>query len=244
MLGRGKKNYLICSSHRAGSSLLREAIRRSASCGDPAPFLSPHYALDLFESARVTSHPGSDFPAYFREVLAAQLSKNSPFGLTATWQNLEDFPLRMGAPCAAADHRQLARTLLAHLGPTRFIWCRREDKVRQAISFLKAKQSHLHPIPHPLRFDFPSLHALAARFQHEELTWQTFFKTNRIRPLVVTYESFAPDFHLTISRTLKFLGARRSPVPDPIPNKPPADSTSDTWFRLYHEELAKNDPAS
>ena len=250
MFGRRKKNYIICASHRSGSTLLCEGIRWTWRCGDPKEYLSPTRCLALFESGEVKTDPDSDFPGYVREIFETKRMDNGVFGLKIMWKHLQKFPGRMGIPCAQRDHRRLARTLRSTFGDTRFIWSRREDKVRQAISFLKAKQTGLFthqqlgaitPDDDALEFDFDTIHELATRFQHEEDEWKTFFAANRIKPLTVTYESFAPDFEDTITRTLKHIGVydKSLQIPAPKRNKKLADTTSESWFQLYHEYLAK-----
>jgi LPS sulfotransferase NodH len=163
------------------------------------------------------------------------------------WKHLRDYPARMGRAVDKGDHRALGRALREDFGSTRFIWSRRENKVRQAISFLKAKQtglfthqqlSSMSPDEAALQFDFEALDSLVRRLRREDEHWQRFFTKNRIKPFVVTYEDFAGNFEQTISDCLKHLGINpaQAAIQPPKRNRQLADPITDKWVELYQRQ--------
>jgi LPS sulfotransferase NodH len=256
MFWRRKKDYIICASHRSGSTLLCEGVRWTWRCGDPKEYLSPTRSVAMFEKEEIATDPVADFPGYVREVFETKRMENGVFGMKIMWKHLQKFPQRMEIPCAMRDHRRLARVLRSSFGPARYIWSRREDKVRQAISFLKAKQTRLfthqqralggHLDETALEFDFDAISALVTRLEREEEEWKTFFDLNGITPLIVTYEDFAPDYEETIKGCLKHIGVYEESLEIAAPNRNQklADPVSETWVRLYGEEKAKREAAS
>ena len=250
MFGRRKRNYIICASHRSGSTLLCEGIRWTWRCGDPKEYLSPTRCVAMFENGDVSTNPEKDYPGYVREIFETKRMDNGVFGLKIMWKHLQRFPGKMDIPCAQRDHRRLARALRTTFGPTRYIWSRREDKVKQAISFVKAKQTGLFthqqlesitPDEAALEFDFDAVDELVQRFENEEKEWETFFSINKIKPLTVTYEEFAPNYDSTIENALRHIGVyeKGMEIPQPKRNKKLADKTSKAWRQLYLDEREK-----
>jgi LPS sulfotransferase NodH len=238
-------DYIICASHRSGSTLLCEGLRWTWLCGDPREYLSPTRSLAIHQKGETEADPQADFAAYAREIHRTKRTENGVFGLKIMWKHLQTYPARTGRSVDTGDHRGLGRALREDFGRTRFIWSRREDKVRQAVSFLKAKQtglfthqqlSSLSPDEAALHFDFEAVDALVRRLQREDNHWQRFFTKNRLKPHTVTYEEFAERFEATITECLEHLGIdpAQARIQPPQRNQKLADPLTDAWLDLYH----------
>ncbi len=245
----GPRNYVICASHRSGSTLLCEGLRRTWHCGDPREYLSPTRSVAVFEKGEVKIDPREDFPGYLCDVLTTMRTPNGVFGLKVMWKHVRQFPRRMDLPIAMKDHRRIARSLRQTFQPAVFIWCRREDKIRQAVSLVKAKKTRLFThqqrigLPdkepdEPPPFNFDEIDAAVKRFEDEEREWQTFFEAGRIDPLVFTYETFTADFVHHIEKALHHIGLDPAglTVESPKHNQPLADETNEAWRRRYLQE--------
>lgn len=247
-----KKTYIICASHRSGSTLLCEGMRWTWRCGNPKEYLSPVHCVDLHERGDVETDPQKDFPGYIDELLRTRRSENGVFGIKIMWRHLRQFPRRMDIPCAMQDHRRLARSLRQVFGRSHFIWSRREDKVAQAISFLKAKQTGLFTHQQAaegqrqadeakLAYDFQAIDSLVERLEDEERQWRKIFQLGRIRPLTINYEDIASDYPGEVERALRHIGVwnRKCEIRKPERNRKLADATTAEWHRRYSAEAAQ-----
>src|SRR5205823_3164860 len=82
----------------------------------------------------------------------------------------------------------------------RYIWLRRRDQLRQAVSWAKSMQTNVwwdapvppapydEPMPDALRFDFGFLTAALIRMRREDGMWERFFAANQLQPLQIWYE--------------------------------------------------------
>ncbi|MCD6034057.1 MAG: hypothetical protein K0S78_6243, partial [Thermomicrobiales bacterium] len=107
------------------------------------------------------------------------------------------------------------------------VWVTREDKVRQAISWFKARQTGVwgqdqgqsapklgrawrlgdEPLePGELAFDYDGIAALVRQAEAEDAAIGQFFATSGIEPFRVVYEEFTPRYEETILALLRWLG--------------------------------------
>ncbi len=251
-----KRTFIICASHRSGSTLLCEGMRWTWRCGDPKEYLSPVHSVALYQRGDISVDPEQDFPGYIEELMRCQRSENGMFGLKIMWKHLQKLPRKCDIPCAMSDHRRLARSLQKIFGRSHFIWSRRENKTKQAISFLKAKQTGLfthqqmaqgdrQPDRSRLDYDFDAIQSLVHRFEAEEEHWKKVFKLGRIRPLIITYENIAKDYRGEVERALRHVGVwgNDCEIKQPDRNRKLADDTTAEWYHRYLED-SENSEAS
>jgi LPS sulfotransferase NodH len=131
----------------------------------------------------------------------------------------------------------------------RYVWIVRDDKVRQAISYWKARESGVWgqrgPRPTiPLKtpaFDFAGIDALLQTVLAEEAAIGRFCAESGIAPHRVVYEQLARDYAPTTRALLAFLGipdAASRPIADPRTQKL-ADAESDEWAARFRELQAR-----
>ncbi len=89
-----------------------------------------------------------------------------------------------------------------------------------------------------LKFDFKEIRKNKERLEEEERCWEKFFKVNKIRPLIVTYEDFVSDYAGTIKAALAHLdlSEEECEIASPKKNKRLADGLNQEWYRLYREQ--------
>jgi LPS sulfotransferase NodH len=129
----------------------------------------------------------------------------------------------------------------------RFVWIRRRDTTRQAVSLWKALQtqqwrrdSDEDVRAKGLRFSFAAVNHLKLRIDEHNAAWQDFFDGCGEEPVRVVYEDLVEDYEGTVLRLLDELGVQ---VPQNFAVEKPrmrrqADELSEEWVRLYDERAA------
>jgi trehalose 2-sulfotransferase len=219
--------YAVCALPRSGSSLLCELLFTTALAGAPAEYFDP--ALRKQFSRRW----GTDsLDAYLRALLARKTGPNGVFGFKAHFFQLaETFP---GASLEEA------------LPGLRHVYITRNDRLRQAISWLRALQTHKwasdHEVPvrQPEVFRREQIDNLIAGVVERERRWEMFFADSGIEPLRITYEDLVAAPEDTVVAVLGHLGLEHAgsiPVGTPTLRRQADDLTGD-WVSRYLDEAA------
>ncbi len=128
-----------------------------------------------------------------------------------------------------------------------FVWIRRRDTTRLAVSLWKALQtqewrrdSDEETGGKDLRFSFAAVNHLNLRIDEHSDAWQSFFEGCGIEPVQVVYEDLVDDYRGTIEQVVREVGI---PIPDDFAPVQPkmkrqADELSEEWVRLYGEGKA------
>ena len=224
--------YLVCATPRSGSNLLCEALTISGLAGWPEEVFCRSTARWTLPEWGETS----DILQYLEWLFEDRSAPNGVFGAKIM---LNDF-LRLCAelrkkPASAAPELACAFPGL------RYIWMRRRDTLRQAISRTRANQTghwrqhdgHVTlALPKP-RFDRDEILQSQRQIEIEEATWQTFFDSSGIDPVVVWYEDVVGSYQATALRVLKNLGIK-------VPRRvwfgerrllSQSDSTTEKWMQ-------------
>ncbi|MFK7741474.1 MAG: Stf0 family sulfotransferase [Planctomycetota bacterium] len=238
-------SYLVCTTQRSGSNLLCQLLRDSGIAGFPEEYFAERffdgYARKLFEL--------DGFPDRFGDYLACVLARRSPngaFGSVMMWSYLDEICGRIRSDDrmsrAASSHDVLVETF----GAPRYIWLRRRNKVRQAISMVRAEISdqwvsrdrERRPTPRELprdRFDYDRIAGVAKHFEQSDAGWQRFFEAAGVEPIAFDYEDFAADTASAVPAVIEALGLA---VPKDIAVAPPklqrqADQLSEEWYERF-----------
>jgi LPS sulfotransferase NodH len=235
---------LICTVPRSGSWLLADALDRTNRCGRPREYFRPDYQKLYLEAWH-----SSDVRSYTEYVALALTAATTPNGMGAVKLHWDQFRhllrcLRESPGLTDLPDRELVDRVFPD---ARYVHLVREDKPAQAVSWYRAIHSgHWWRLP---RERAPARKALArpvfSELQHLELAlldaergWQAYFATNRIEPMVVTYEELSADYRDTIRRVLSGLqidGATRIRIPPPRLRRQ-ADAESERWLARYRRE--------
>ena len=204
-------SYTIWFTQRTGSTLLCRALADTGIAGRPAELLQPSDGQPLL------AHYQVDSPAGLQQHLWQMgSSTNRVFGLKygmyasgfeQVLNTLRQFP---GCPPDASP-----TAVWNHAFPNgRHIFMTRRNKVRLAVSWWKAIQSHEW---HRAKGQSPSNIDLSDAYVYDainhlynecsmrEAAIQEFFSEGEIVPLTVVYEDFIQDYEGTIKAILHFL---------------------------------------
>jgi trehalose 2-sulfotransferase len=188
-----------------------------------------------------------DFERLLEEALRRGTTENGVLGTKIMWAYFRDFVrlarrtrgLEGVRPC------EVPASVLPNL--QRFVWIRRRDTTRQAVSLWKALQtqewrrdSEEDAGGQGLRFSFAAVDHLKLRIDEHNAAWRAYFEQCGVEPLKVVYEEFVETYEESVPGLLEDIGIS---VPKDFTVTRPkmkrqADETSEEWVRLYHESKA------
>jgi LPS sulfotransferase NodH len=230
---------MVCASPRTGSYLLCEGLRNTGIAGNPTEYLSPS-----FEQYWTPRWKVDGYPAYLQAVLDNGRTPNGAFGMKVHPVQFSYFchKLNGGPAPGEATRKEMVDRAFPGL---KYIWLRRNDKLKQGISYAKALQSRIWwdadkapapydaPRPEALKFDRVLLERCITQMHLEEMRWADYFDANGIEPLVVTYEALVDDVPAAVRQVLGYIDLKLADdflFPESQFRKQ-ADSTSDDWRR-------------
>ena len=229
------ESYLICTTHRSGSNLLCQVLSDSKVAGRPGEFFSEKLRARL---TGLLSLPENLPPIeFFRAAMRGTTGSNGVFGAKIMPRHLQ-YALQVIRPAFRLAAQATDLTVLSALLPKlRFVWLRREDVLRQAISLARAKQTKVwnaRKTPTmPAVFDFAQIDQCVGQIERANAFWKQWFRAQGIQPHQITYEQMIADYQQAVRAVLAFVG---QPVTSDIP--PPmllrqADSLTDDWANRY-----------
>jgi len=129
--------YLICATPRSGSTLLCEALKNTGLAGQPEEYFHPYMQAFWKEFWGTSSY--SDYVA---RVIREGMTSNGVFGTKVMWDHLDSC---VGNLCTIPGYESLpVHGLLSTVFPNlHYIFITRSDKVRQAVSHWKARQTRV-----------------------------------------------------------------------------------------------------
>jgi trehalose 2-sulfotransferase len=232
--------YIICTNPRSGSWLLSDALTLTGVAGRPREWFN--VTEEQRYRARWRMHHSSDlsYLDYLRIARAESTTQNGISGIKLHYYQLDE--LRKTVAARAGIRGLTDAQLLPRLFPkARYLWLRRRDQARQAISFFIASRSdewwviegaapekHAGAVADP-EFDPRAIAWVEAALRRCDRKWQSFFQDTRTEPLVVHYEDLAADYPGVVQGVLKWLG---------IPN---SDAIGAPSPRLARQSNARNE---
>jgi LPS sulfotransferase NodH len=213
-------SYIIASTPRSGSTLLCDLLSGTGIAGQPHSYYRREDILDYAREWGVSSPDAIGDEAfertYLEAVRRAGAAQTGVFGLRLMWSTVTELSARLSAihpnPLDDAARFELA------FGKPLYIHLSREDKVAQAVSLLKAKQSGLwhraadgtereRSAPAaPLIYDADHLTGLVEELETDDAAWNGWFSRFGIEPLRLTYEGLAAAPQAVLARVLCALG--------------------------------------
>lgn len=244
--------YIVCTSPRSGSTLLCRLLAATGIAGDPESlFFRP--SLDDWETGLGLSSEGATgrtrLSAILRAAIRAGCGRTPVFGLRQQRHGFDFLcgQLALFHPDATTDLDRLTRTF----GPLRFIHLRRDDKLAQAVSYLKAQQTGLWHVavdgsdwertgpPQPPVYDIDRIRDCMRLFESYDRGWNAWFDAQGIVPLRVTYAELSAAPVATLARVLDALGLDPSAASGIAPEvRRMADATSTDWIARFQAETA------
>jgi len=262
--------YLVCATPRSGSTLLCEGLKATGVAGVPEEYFEAlastgrpprpeEYlsgagdpeALALVAGAAAPEPPPysslagvASYAEHLERVRRWGTTPNGIFGAKLMWDHVG----RLCTLAAGLAARRDPLGLLGELfdGPS-YVWVRRADVVRQAVSLWRALQTQAWrkdrsgdaggPSP---QYSFPALRHLVARLREHDAGWRELFAAPGVPPLLeLSYEELTADLPGAIRRTLEHVGAPIADAPALPAMRRQADDLSETWVAAYASDSAR-----
>jgi trehalose 2-sulfotransferase len=225
-------SYMVCSVPRSGSSLLCELLAGTGIAGAPAEFLHPDKRAALSRRWGVET-----LDEYVRELLTRKTSPNGAFGIKAHWGQYQP-----------AFGERDPRAVFPHAS---VVLITREDRLRQAISWVRALQTNRWAdqdrprVERSAEFDYEHISRKLRRIDREEGFWQSLCERYGIAPHRVVYEELVADRDRVVRDVLEAVGVEVPAdldLPGPVLG-PQADEQSDEWVERYRAVATSPGPA-
>jgi LPS sulfotransferase NodH len=232
-LVRPHSSYVICTCPRSGSWLLAEGLLATGLAGRPEEYFRPDWHRRHQETGYLRyqhrlhgkdpwppdPRPRGDAPAdsgvgdqqFLEAVADLGTSPNGVFGMKVHWNQLE----RAWARLSPGNHRGPASADLfaSWLPEPKFVYLRRRDELRRAVSHYRAIRSdewwlEVGEAPSLLRHevDFYAVDRLRRLARMHDRNWRDFFDWGDFRPLEILYEDLCRDYQGVLSAVLDHIG--------------------------------------
>ena len=242
--------YVVASTPRSGSNLLQRALWKTGVAGAPEEYLAPAYVRDFDErwglvrrlpesTAQILKFDGLTFDVddFVRRLMQVRTSPNGIFGLKLHNDHLK----MLLASRIDVDHL---------LKDPKYLFITQRDKLRQAVSLLRANQTGIWIVdglwlsttpgrPEAAHYDFSAIRELLSDLCRQERGWRDFFAQHNLKPLEVEYEHLVDDYDQSVRTCLSFLSVSfEKPIPDPGIQRQ-ADATSEEWIQRFRQDADK-----
>lgn len=245
------QSYIICTSPRSGSTLLCRLLREDGGAGMPdshfhAPSLDKWFGYYGLQRDDFGTEEDA-ISAVFRSACALGKGESNIFGLRLQRHSFDFFAeqLRRLHPGVSNDKSRIE----AIFGSTLFVHLTRENKLDQAISYVKAEQSGLWHMasdgteierssgPKELIYDAAAIAAQLELSEQMDSDWQMWFDSENIEPLRITYDELSAAPYATLVKVLRALGLQRDPTDEVRPPTAKlADVTNQDWAERFLSE--------
>jgi LPS sulfotransferase NodH len=210
-------NYFLAFSGRTGSSWLCDLLTTTGRLGRPLE----HFCVD--ELDRLLPNPSwnsATWTTHYAEYLRHTRTENGVTGAKVSWHQWSRLQVGLGeAPDVQA-----------------WVWLRRRDKLRQAVSAYKNernRQSVLRVgetlLPDP-PCDEARILLLARSFEDEDTLWSSFFA--RRSCLELWYEELVENPGRAVQHVADYLAIELPAMPPASEHRPMANATSEQWYEL------------
>lgn len=246
---------LLCATHRTGSNLLEQYLKASAVAGKPKEFYSPDLSRELARKFHFPD-PDGEFLRYHEAVMAKWHTANGVFSAKIMWRHLDSIHTRFLADPSVLGHRPAAsgwETLLELLPKPMVVHVTRRDKVRQAISMVRAKQTGVYTTVHvdrgrkqrmdPGDYDFHLIKHHVEKLASEDAAWVELFRNHGTPVRTVIFEDFVKAPQENTAQLLSHLGLAPPTewILPAVVARPQSDAVSAEWHTRYHEDTRRRD---
>jgi LPS sulfotransferase NodH len=210
---RPQLTCVICTFPRTGSSLLSYSLKDSGLAGRPEEYFGP---TDEARFARDWALPAHySLRSYLKSIANETMTENGVLAVKLFMPHLSHLLRRAQAEFGPGlSDNELMETCFPN---PRYIFLRRNDLVRQAVSFMRAINTFQFESGHPqvgggtvpealLNPDLAKITAYVDTFRRQEREWREFFEQNQISAHEIVYEDLAADYEPTVLATLGALG--------------------------------------
>ena len=236
------RSFIICTSPRSGSTFLCSLLRDTGVAGAPESYFHRPSLSDWRKGLNLPST--ASLAEIVNAAVSAGTANTNLFGLRLQRESAPFLfdQLRALHPNASSDVDRLKKSF----GSIRFIHLSRQDKVAQAVSLVRAQQSGLWhrnadgterertQESQPLVYDQTAIAAEVSSLSQQDADWQSWFETNDIHPMRVTYNDLSANPSSVLAKILSFLGVETGNLSNVEPATAKlADATSAAWVAQF-----------
>jgi trehalose 2-sulfotransferase len=266
------RSYIVCSTQRNGSTYLCRLLASTGVAGNPQEYFEaradtgmpphpgyflaglPRTGTGIRDDPRPAEGPDySDLRAvdswesHLERTFRSGTTDNGVFAAKLMWSQLPDLEQHaVSVPeLAGATGAELLGRLF---GNPSYVWMRRRDKVRQAISLWRALQTRTWRIESPaadldertLYYNFEGIEHLRRRLIADDESWGRFFLHSLIEPLELFYETdLETNPAGAVARVLAHIGVDEPPGWRPAARMVrQSDGLNEAWHDAYHRDAA------
>jgi len=199
--------YVLCSTPRCGSNLVGEMLRETGLAGDPHEYLNQRYIAGFLRT-REDKTRKLDVKDYLAQLERRRTSPNGVFGVKIHFEHLES--LWKGRKKAAAAFLR---------GFDKFVLLTRRDKIAQAVSLYKARETQIWSsldydfldADDPRRaikpgFDAVRIAKALSDLIADETHWRTLLESQSLPYVELCYEDVVADYAGQRTKLLAALG--------------------------------------
>ncbi|WP_158966724.1 Stf0 family sulfotransferase [Chachezhania sediminis] len=241
--------YILCGTPRTGSTMLCDLLVRTGVAGSPDSYfmdtVSPYWLTEWSFPARGEAAEAEWNRRYLDKVIETGRAGTDVFALRLMRADVEGLSgfLAPLFPDAPTDRARLE----AAFGRLLYVHLSRRDRLAQAVSYVRARQTGLwHVAPdgteierlapqEPDLYDHDRIAAELAHLERLAGAWDPWFADQGIEPLRVVYEDLADDPGSSLQRICTALG-----VPAPETVTPGVakltDPTNAEWIARFRRE--------
>lgn len=227
------RNYFVCATPRSSSNVLCAVLGSLQFAGRPYEHLWDPDGVELEPLA--TRWP---------RVLEAATGPNGVFGIKLMWYQMERLERELPGLLGGQDGG-LGSVLGHELDNPAYVYLRRREHLRQAVSFVRAMQTRqwrsMDAISGEPAYDRVEIEDAIRWLEGNERDWDAFFARNEISPYALAYEELNADLEGTIGELLRVLGYDGPlPVTMPAPrHQRQADAVTKEWICRYVNESTR-----
>lgn len=224
-------SYILCTSPRSGSTMLCSLLAATGAAGAPESYFHNPSLDSWLKSLGDPFDPGMSQAekrdAAFLGAIAQGTAGTGIFGLRLQRHSFDFFTQQL-----ALRHPGLpddAARLEAAFGRVLYVHLTRADKVAQAVSFVRARQSglwhraadgseleRLSPPRDPV-YDAAAIAEQVQMLTDFDRDWADWFAAQQITPLRIDYDALSDDPGGTLRKVLGALGIDADAVRDVVP---------------------------
>ncbi len=246
--------YIICATPRSGSTLLCSLLAATGATGDPDSFYGATFKDDWAHEwglpSRQTVGEQQFQKLYLEAAISAGKAGTNIFGMRLMWETRGELLAILGQifPDCSNDRQRLE----VAFGRLLFIHLYRPDKLAQAISLVKARQTglwhaapdgteieRLSPPAEP-RYDYQLISVEIETLTKNDRCWSDWFSQQDVMPLMVSYDDLSADPAAELVRVCAELGVPADPCRSIRPAVAKlADQVSHQWMQRYRDDAAQ-----
>jgi LPS sulfotransferase NodH len=235
--------YIICTNPRSGSWLLSDGLASTGAAGNPREWFNISEEQRYRARWRMAHASDLTYAGYLRLARAASRTVNGISGIKLHYYQMAELRKRLEAMRAIRGLND-AQWMSRLFPQAKYLWLRRRDKSRQAISLTIAARtnewwtmdgagSERNEAAAEPEFDAQAIARTEAALRRGEAKWRSYFEAAGIEAFCVDYEDLAAAYPDVIRSVLQWLG-----LPDAIAAPPPrlkrqSNARSEEWLARY-----------